>query len=74
VIIAKQGKNIYDCFNSFIISAEEAIENDNEREACLKWQKHLGPRFKCNNTTQNTGSKAAVFSNPDVIRGNATSA
>jgi len=32
--------------NSFIISAEEAIENDNEREACLKWQKHLGPKVQ----------------------------
>jgi len=33
--------------NNFIISANQAIENPNKRDSCLKWQKHLGDRFPC---------------------------
>ena len=31
----------------FIQSAEQAINNPNQKEACLKWQKYFGPRFSC---------------------------
>jgi hypothetical protein len=31
----------------FIISAQQAINNPNHKEACLKWQNHFGPRFSC---------------------------
>lgn len=33
--------------DSFIISANQAIDNPNQKDACLKWQKHLGNRFPC---------------------------
>lgn len=32
---------------SFITSANQALNNPNSKEACLKWQKHLGDRFPC---------------------------
>jgi hypothetical protein len=32
---------------SFITSANQAIENPNKKQSCLKWQKHLGDRFPC---------------------------
>src|ERR1035437_4895637 len=33
--------------NSFITSATQAIDNPNQKDSCLKWQKHLGSRFSC---------------------------
>lgn len=33
--------------NSFVVSANQAIESKNQKEACLKWQNHLGFRFPC---------------------------
>jgi len=33
--------------NSLITSAEKAIAEPNEKEACTEWQKHLGGRFSC---------------------------
>jgi hypothetical protein len=33
--------------NTLIASAEKAINEANEKEACLEWQKHLGGRFPC---------------------------
>lgn len=32
---------------AFINSAKQAIANDSQKDACLKWQGHLGPRFPC---------------------------
>lgn len=32
---------------SFITSANQAIENPNKKQSCLKWQLHLGNRFPC---------------------------
>ncbi len=31
----------------FVVSANQALNNQNSKEACLKWQKHLGNRFPC---------------------------
>lgn len=36
-----------DRLNTFLESANQAISNPNQKEACLKWQKHLGERFPC---------------------------
>lgn len=36
-----------DRLTTFITSANQALETDNQKEACLKWQKHLGSRFPC---------------------------
>jgi len=33
--------------DSFIVSANQAIENPNKKQSCLKWQLHLGNRFPC---------------------------
>jgi hypothetical protein len=55
----KKGENLFestakkdkDFFKSalvnFIASANQAINNPNSKEACLKWQRHLGDRFPC---------------------------
>ena len=34
---------------SFVSSASEAINETNPKNACLKWQKHVGNRFCCSN-------------------------
>jgi hypothetical protein len=33
--------------NEFVESAKQAIELENQKSACRKWQKHLGHRFPC---------------------------
>jgi len=33
--------------SSFIESAKQAIEIENQKSSCRKWQKHLGDRFPC---------------------------
>lgn len=33
--------------DSFVNSANQAIASNNQKEACLKWQHHLGDRFPC---------------------------
>ncbi len=33
--------------DNFIMSANQALNNPNHKDACLKWQKHLGNRFPC---------------------------
>lgn len=45
----EQSKKDYfsDRLDGFINSANQAIANENQKEACLKWQKHLGDRFPC---------------------------
>ncbi|GMN11366.1 hypothetical protein MTsPCn9_10270 [Croceitalea sp. MTPC9] len=36
-----------DRLDAFISSGEQALENPNQKDACKKWQKHLGDRFPC---------------------------
>lgn len=36
-----------DRLETFINSGAQALANDNQKYACLKWQKHLGNRFPC---------------------------
>ena len=36
-----------DALESFIISSNQALNNPNPKESCLKWKKHLGDRFPC---------------------------
>jgi hypothetical protein len=41
-------KNYFrDRLSTFVNSANQAIETNNQKDACLKWQKHLGYRFPC---------------------------
>nr|WP_321452620.1 hypothetical protein [uncultured Carboxylicivirga sp.] len=58
---------------SFIISANQAINNPNKKEACLKWQKHLGHRFPCHLAKDEIeGSK--IYAAPPVKNDNSKSA
>ena len=41
--------NFLNSLNMFLISANQAVENPNQKDACLKWQKHFGNRFSCLN-------------------------
>lgn len=36
-----------DRLDSFINSANQAIASPNQKDSCLKWQKHFGHRFSC---------------------------
>lgn len=61
--------------DNFITSARQAIENTNSKEACLKWQKHLGHRFPCHLTKdEDEQVKANTYSAPAVINSNAKNA
>ena len=58
---------------SFITSARQAIEGNNPKESCLKWQKHFGDRFCCS-TAKDEEEAANKYSNPAIITQNAKSA
>jgi hypothetical protein len=52
---------------SFALSADQALQSTNQKEACLKWQKHLGNRFPCQLAKDEIeGSKA--YAAPAVIK------
>lgn len=42
-----QKQYFLDRLNSFVNSASQAIASPNQKDACLKWQRHFGPRFSC---------------------------
>lgn len=65
--------NTKSCFlnalDSFIKSGEQALELDSRKDACAKWQKHLGDRFPCSNVKENDSeARAKVFAAPDIIK------
>jgi len=61
-------ENFLNALNSFIKSGDQAIELDSKKDACAKWQKHLGDRFPCSTIKEeSSNSSARVFSNPDQI-------
>ena len=43
--------------DSFVKSANEAINGSNPKEACLKWQKHFGDRFSCSTAIDENEAK-----------------
>ncbi|MGZ3862492.1 MAG: cyclic GMP-AMP synthase DncV-like nucleotidyltransferase [Bacteroidia bacterium] len=57
----------------FINSANQAIASPNQKEACLKWQKHLGDRFPCS-LAKDEIEGAKEFIKPAVIGDTAKSA
>lgn len=62
-------KNFLDALDSFIKSGEQAMEIESKKDACAKWQKHLGDRFPCSSIKEeDTESSAKTFSYPDQIR------
>jgi len=58
---------------SFLDSAKQAINETNPKNACFKWQKHLGSRFSCS-TAKDEDEGAQNFSTPAIITSNAKSA
>jgi len=63
----------YNSLKSFIESANFAINNPNQKDACLKWKKHLGERFPCHLAKDEIeGSK--IYAAPPVKNDNSKSA
>jgi|SRR5690554_446561 len=61
-------ENFLNALDSFIKSGDQAIELESKKDACAKWQKHLGDRFPCSTIKEeSSNSSARVFSNPDQI-------
>lgn len=58
---------------SFLDSAKQAINETNPKNACYKWQKHLGSRFSCS-TAKDEDEGAKSYAAPAVINSNAKSA
>ena len=50
----------------FIESANHAIAHENQKDACLKWKKHLGRRFPCS-LAKDEVEGSEKFSNPAII-------
>lgn len=59
--------------SAFLESAKQACNETNQKEACLKWQKHLGSRFPCHLAVDKE-EKATSFGAPYIIPSNAQGA
>ncbi|SHE78017.1 hypothetical protein SAMN05444377_101226 [Flavobacterium fontis] len=62
-----------DRLDTFIESAEQAVNHPNQKDACYKWQKHLGPRFPCS-IAKDTIDGANTYERPAIIGSTAKSA
>jgi hypothetical protein len=62
-----------DKLKNFRDSAQQAINETNPKNACYKWQKHLGARFTCS-TAKDEDEGAKSYTAPAVITNNAKSA
>lgn len=67
-------KNFLDALDSFIKSGDQAIENKSKKDACAKWQKHLGDRFPCSSIVESDEEIAKSFATADIIRSDNKSA
>ena len=69
-----QYKNYFkERLGEFLESAKQACNETNQKEACLKWQKHLGPRFPCH-LAEDKDENAAAFATPYIVPSNAKGA
>ena len=66
--------NFLDALGSFIISGSQAVEMISKKDACAKWQKHLGDRFPCKNIVEEPKEIAKAFVYPDQIKSDNKSA
>lgn len=57
---------------SFLDSASKAIENPNQKNACLQWQKNFGDRFSCA-TAKDELEESNKYETPAVITSSAKS-
>lgn len=62
-----------DRLDTFIESAKQAINHPNQKDACYKWQKHLGSRFPCS-IAIDTVDGANQYESPAIIGSTAKSA
>ncbi|OJW77880.1 CBASS cGAMP synthase [Spirosoma sp. 48-14] len=58
---------------AFLESAKQAINEKNPKNACYKWQKHLGSRFSCA-TAKDEDEGANSYAAPAIVTSNAKSA
>lgn len=61
-------KNFLDALDALITSGRQAIELKSKKDACAKWQKHLGDRFPCSNIEEDDKELAKAFTITDQIR------
>lgn len=66
--------NFLDSLDSFIKSGSQALEMKSKKDACAKWQKHLGDRFPCKNISEDPEEIAKAFIYPDRIKSDNKSA
>ncbi|WP_373514045.1 CBASS cGAMP synthase [Persicitalea sp.] len=59
--------------DDFLESAEQAISESNQKEACAKWQRHLGSRFPCH-LAEDRDEGARSFPVPAIVKSNAKGA
>ena len=55
---------------SFKEDAERAINNTNPKDACEKWQTHLGDRFSCSSAKDEDERSLYQPSSPTILKGN----
>ncbi|KYG81238.1 hypothetical protein AWW67_07730 [Roseivirga seohaensis] len=60
--------------NSFITSANQALENPNQKDASLKWQKHLGSRFPTHLAKDEIEGAKTYLASPVIKSNNSRSA
>lgn len=61
-------KNFLDALDSLIKSGRQALEVKSKKDACAKWQKHLGDRFPCSSIEEKEEDVAKAFATPDQLR------
>lgn len=61
-------KNFLDALDNLITSGKQAIETKSKKDACAKWQKHLGDRFPCSTIQEKDEDVAKAFNSPDQLR------
>lgn len=61
-------KNFLDALDSLITSGKQALEVKSKKDACTKWQKHLGYRFPCSSIDEKDEDVAKAFSTVDQLR------
>jgi hypothetical protein len=61
-------KNFLDALDALITSGKHAIELKSKKDACAKWQKHLGDRFPCSTIEEDDKELAKTFMVTDQIR------
>lgn len=66
--------NFLDSLDGIIRSGSQAIEMKSKKDACAKWQRHLGVRFPCKNIIEEPEELAKAFVYPDKIKSDNKSA